>query len=877
MHEIPFKKAARIAPGERDHELDLDLERWPSDKLPQGWSVEGGNSWLRRHVVADNTGALSCTLDEALLRFPAAPIHGLQRLHEGHIKAGKAQNFQSYRILTGTNFERPVRRIFLLHNGLNELSRVSLYYELASHLISEDPTGTACVLRPFPGHLTRYPYHSFGEEPLDGYLWDGSHLFRQFIRHMVETQWFLSACVNRSDYRTLSGANLLNATPHDGESRIDPDRLAQTMLSAWRGLYKSSAAILKDLHSTQKLAPGMKDEIEDPAWFKADIEALREYLGINRYKPLDGSPPPPISEEIGEHKNPPSEPCIHVIGYSLGGFAAQSVFMSWPFVIDSCCTLLSGGPLRELAPTAFADPEEWQTVLHSLRYELDEAMTTRRFDRRGSTHVDDPRASRIAGMERDLFLYLQRTFYEVFQQEYRGSFQSRLAEYRQRMFFVVGGDDPIVRPQSVLDSAPPGGINLFEIAGLGHFIAAQPNSHEERGQREFWLPEIGKLITRFAGRASTINKGNLRNTWLGEDSLISRDSPAANAREMERLNESEHAAPGGALTSELFERHLDDLLTRVSEQPTGYLLILRNEVPTLLLDPHSVQRRARALHHDDVRIAEYCGGVERRWQSIVESRQRLTVILPWNAGRILTRLDAEHGFPSQSETAVGMVPNTPLPSHEWRECLSKCAELTEGHPESVCVFDGRKERVLSELSPALAQLARLALKLDQSVVTMLVPSMPDCWLWIAPDFLAPSPSKIRTPQQKLERLVEVALDVLAEPEPHDKLREAIQHNRVRVVKVSRARFNPRFRGRLVTDLRAVKHLLMHTVLCAALAAPLRGHTWDNLPPELPTMEAYERAPHSDPPPPRSKIIGHDPAGQPSEIEATPHASEHETE
>lgn len=41
-----------------------------------------------------------------------------------------------------------------MHNGLNELDSMGLYYQLASHLVRSD-SPTICVVRPFPGHLSR--------------------------------------------------------------------------------------------------------------------------------------------------------------------------------------------------------------------------------------------------------------------------------------------------------------------------------------------------------------------------------------------------------------------------------------------------------------------------------------------------------------------------------------------------------------------------------------------------------------------------------------------------------------------------------------------------------------------------------------------------
>jgi hypothetical protein len=808
VNTTAYSDARRIRPGERDHELALDTLRWPKRAVaPAGWERRQGG-YLLRTIATDGGGLLALPLDEAMLRFPAAPLHGVQRLHEGHNSSGAAENFQTYRILTSRKFKRPVKRVFLLHNGLNELNRMGLYYELASHLISEDEAGTACILRPFPGHLTRFPYHAFAEQPLDRYLWDGSHLFRQFLRYMIETQWFLSAFVNRSFYRCPSGDNLL-AYSHDPEqSRLDDTYLAHTMGDAWRELYKTSASALAKALETQDKAPGMKPMIRGMGPFRETIRSLRGYLGLTRYPRL-GS----------EYSAEQPEPDLHVIGYSLGGFAAQSIFMSWPFVVDSCSTLLSGGPLRELAPTAFADPEEWQTVLHSLRYELDEAMTIGRYDRK---------QGQIAGMDSDLFLSFQRAFYEVFQQEYRGSFQTRLAAFRPRMLFVVGGNDPIVRPQSVIDSGPPGGINLLEIGGLGHFIASLPKLPEERNQREFWLPEIGKLITTFAKNACKINRASREDTWLDREMLVKEPIKNDDENKTLRLAEAERGTHEGALPAHQFERHLDDLFARVAENTTGYLWVLRNEAPAILLNLRAVQERARALHHDDRGIAEYCRGVQKRWEMLEKHKERISLILPWNAERILLRIDSPHGFPSQAETIVGQAPDEVIsPAVVWNECMARCTLLSQESPESVWVFDGRIALQADDPRPEVAKLVELGLNMinrqDAPIAqnaALRVPSLPDCWIWVSPEFLRPA--EHRSPKSSRLRF-----SALVAESRHDDawLKHSLQQDLVRVIAVSRARYNPRFRGRLVTDFESARNILFHAALCLTSAKLFPDFDW----------------------------------------------------
>ena len=154
-------------------------------------------------------------------------------------------------------------------------------------------------------------------------------------------------------------------------------------------------------------------------------------------------------------------------------------------------------------------------MLHSLRYELDDAMLNNRYKLKSKLRGGIQKG-RVSGIEFDLFLFLKSTFYEVFQQEYRGSFQTRLAAFRRRMLFIVGGNDPIVRPQSVLDSGPPDGINMLAVGGLGHFLGSKSQDDEEEQQRLFWLPRIGGLIDSLADDAAGTLVEERRENWLNQ-------------------------------------------------------------------------------------------------------------------------------------------------------------------------------------------------------------------------------------------------------------------------------------------------------------------------------------------------------------------------
>jgi hypothetical protein len=799
---VPYGDAYKIHFNERDIMLRLDSPHWPHpNAIPREFGWKEGDGHLYRVISEEKQRFLAGPIREALLRFPSASLNGLQRRQEYHVNLSESENLHSYRVFSHPEWDPKklrVRRIFLMHNGLNELEKMGLYYQLASNLIAERPD-TVCILRPFPGHLTRSPFQALAETPLDRYLWDGSHLFRQFVRYMIETQWFLSVIVRRSQYRCPSGVDLLAENSNPLRSRLKLSPLMRAMESAWSSQYAASKEALKQAsEGDQPETPKLKPEIPK-ARFGSAIDSLRKMLCLeDTHRDLDG-----------EIKRRDKEPALHVIGYSLGGFTAQSVFMSWPFLVATCSTLLSGGALRELAPTAFADPEEWQTVLHSLRYELDDAMMSGRYGR------DD---EDVAGIDRDLFRTFMRTFYEVFQQEYRGSFQTRLAAFRQRMLFVVGGNDPIVRPNTVLDAGPPDGINMLEIGALGHFLANKANDPEETKQRTFWLPEIAGLIDHLSDRAAEELRKERLVTWLDDHMQL---PPPGRKHKIKGLTIEERLAVegDGALPGDLFERCLDDLLARHESMRDSVLFVLRNEVPTMLLDPLAIQERGIMLNHDDDGIRGYTHGVLNRQRILFKPDARISVILPWNVEQITKSIDAHPGFPSQAETSGGQMPIRPDGSKTWSGCLANCTRLTKKQPDAVRVFNW--DPPLGEVTDPDANttiLLEAARSESQDEPLQLVPSIPDCWIWMSKQFLLFSKDDEVTIEKAREKLPE-AVRYYALQDSDGRIDEALRHEDVRIVSVSRARYNPRFRGRIVANSTDAKKVLIHFALCVAASRP----------------------------------------------------------
>ncbi len=837
---VSYGEAAHIKRDERDRKLDVNGENWPPSPSPPGW--EPSEHGFRRRINRDESpeSRIPAELEELILRFPSAPIHGLQRLHGHHMKLSPSENFHTFRVLRSGDpsvADEKVKRIFLMHTGLNERDTMGLYYRLASQLIDEEPR-TVCIVRPFPGHMTRYPFGAFAETPLDLYLWDGSHLFRQFMRSMVEAQWLLSALVRRSSFRCASGANLLGESDDIGESRLDTAHLAHAVFENWRRMHAASVKTAASEGQVEggggaKAGNGSLLEREPvnvqeagEMQISAAISGLRETLNLERdFEGRNGNLDPRDDEE--------SEPSIHAIGYSLGGFAAQSVFMSWPFALASCTTMLAGGALRELAPTGFADPEEWQTVLHSLRYELDDRMM--------STHVD-VEDDYVAGIDRELFTYLKRTFYEVFQQEYRGSIQTRYEAFGDRMFFIVGGDDPVMRPETVLQSGPKGGLNLLEVGGLGHLLQDGSSSGSD-SKRTFGLPEMAALIHRFAENAAAEHEAQRPLTWLKEKQLtplLSRSEWQEAVAEWKgkvrgrrvlgplstaELIEIEHE---GALSGELFERCLDDLVHRISEKKDGALFVLRNEVPTVFRPPQAVREAAAALYHDDLSVVRYCHGISARRKVLEDNIGRLCLVLPWNAPSIMQRMDAQRGFPSQAESAGGGVTDRMKPEQVCDKALKQCVGLAQRGEGSgsVRIFNGNstaeaiEQDFKNDSKHRLTELVKESRAFTRVRDGDVVPSLPDCWIWASSETLVQE-RKLNM-NRSVDGLLAFAADICRDEQT---MLEHIRDDRIRIVNVSRARYNPRFRGRLLVDGKAARKRIVHAALCVGLSEPISGKTW----------------------------------------------------
>ncbi|HYI62294.1 MAG TPA: alpha/beta hydrolase [Acidimicrobiales bacterium] len=819
-------RAAQFPTAERDYQLGDGL--W---KMTEEWSrLDGPEQPPSRLIPPSLSGRQA--LREWLLGFPSAPIYRTNRLVDHQLQVAKPQpKFHSYRILARSDFKPPASDVYLLLHGLNEVDEMRFFYDFASNLMASDQAkNTICIVRPFPGHLTRHPFSGpFSQTPLDRYLTDAGDLFRQFLRYMVESRWMLSAIAPVTNYQTPIGLDLLCAPANGERSRRSPTDIAVEMREEWTNLQRANPPAR---HASNRVARPPRDppDLKD---FRRSVDRLRDFTG----EPItcEEETPDGVHRVLDE-----ATPRIHVVGYSLGGFVAQSIFFAWPYLIGGCTTLLSGGALRTLTPTAFANPEEWQTVLHALRYELDGSLLEKRIQR------SSPTAGFTLGLPDQHFEAMLRVFYDVFQQEYRNAYQSRVEEFSRRLLFVVGGSDEIVSTQNVIDAAPEkAGVNLLQIANLSHFLGHKAKGVEQQ-QREYWLPEIGRLTRRFSNQSDEARREDLTCGWL-------RDLVTPWENVSDRLKDADLPAVGADLPSPQFEKFLDETISRldrprgpqrrdVTEWRRGALFIAQSTLPAFLLGPEGMRERAIALHHSDNAVVAYLAGLRDRRVALRDNEgdddRNVCVLLPGKGPK--WHRDRGPGHPSRSETLPGLLGSQINRTEEWKNIVREWGpQLRYFVPPQwedpiddldVRGFDSKLVRTAAAFWSGEA--ARTAPTLPHAVT-----DLPNLWVWIDGSKLADAGRTqpgdqadtilVRRLIKTLDNFRSAAIDDVEgskkgagqtwEKALRRRLATEVQEDRLVCLRVSPAHFNPRHRGKVIQKGKQLHEALAFLGLCLALS------------------------------------------------------------
>ncbi len=866
-HTVPRLKIGGhrfyIHSAERDRRL-LSVDKWPEDaatfltkNAPSAeWKVNGKHLF-RRIAVEDERAQDSASeppkehhLWEALLRFPNASLyHGLPKKPFPFDK--QWPNLHTMRVIgKGDDPTEPIKHVYLLHNGLNETNDLLFHYRLAAWIIDARPTAV-CILRPLPGHLTRYPFYGpYASTPLDDYLGDPADLFRQFLRYMTETQWLLSTLVPRPQYLVAAGTNLLGEAAPRGKDRGRPGRssdsiLAKKMAEAWQAAFDSNPVEpstpepgdaedngppsardgesdgpttgadpqeVEDGKSEGEYRDFSKERVEEGALIEM-IADLRELLG---WLPVLHKAAPRAFGHNGGMAEP-EPPCIHVVGYSIGGFVAQAVFFAWPFAVSSCTSLFAGGALRDLSPTRFAHHEEWQAVLHAMRYELDRSFREER--------LSPTDKGLIAGIEEPLFGYFTRIFYEVFLQYYRGGYNSRVAEFSRRLLFVAGGEDPIVRTKNVLDATP--NATLLQIADVSHFPSGSSNgTRVESEQRRHWLPEVGKMIAKFTEWSESLLNRTLADSWGVYRGRGGNREPYYEGDPHHAQSDKDDP---GKLDNDAFSRAMQTLVSMAEppdnhSQGKGWLLIGRNEVPPGFLERNAILTFAQAVHHSEGEITRCIKDLRARSKRLRKIRDRVSLLVPAGSEVWFKDHKRRERFYSKSETAsAARIPTNDEALKMWEYFTSNW--LAPGAAREVKL----NEHLLDKLG-SIGKAEEKRLNIDRLSMT----GLPDVWLALsetARELLcgnsperAVNESSVISWATKLSeewhkepkgtsRNARVARPPAAQqPTRLDQLKEWIKDGQVMAIEISAAELNARYRGRLLTDAEDVRRAVIHWAL-----------------------------------------------------------------
>ena len=767
----------RIEPRERDVALDLHARDWGRQLEPEWTKHKKIRAFYRDLSVRSDDETRP--LRDHILRFPSAPIYGINRKQDYELNFPRP-NLHTLRLLTRPeNDGQPITRLFLLHNGLNEWQNLRFFYRLADWILKEDESAketcrSACLLAPFPGHLMHFPYDGpFAQLPLSRYLSDAGDLFRHFLRYMVETRWLLS---------------ILNPVPPDpwqvGGEPLSQGDLPRNILNDWKALRDASlkarreGANTPDAEISEDALVGRKVGLKEA---RASVKTLRTLLGRR-----EDSPRLPI----------------HVVGYSLGGFVAQCVFFAWPNMVSSCATICSGGAIRALSPTAFAHSEEWQSVLHSLRAEIEGSMLAKQISR---AEPD----GRIAGVDSDQFGYFHRIFNQVFLQEDQASYKQRLSEHGSRMLFVSGGEDPIVKTRDVLDASPEEGITMLSIARLTHFLGEDAREDArgklEEEQRQFWLPEAGSLIARAATRAQELKTRELN------------EAQELRAKAETPVKASGRKPPQRDLGSPDFEGALDWVVDQVT--PTsGWLFICRNGIPAAFLPPDYRLAQGTALHHHDVAVQDYVLGLARRAKALEDIQDRTTLCLSRNLKPLF--IGSGELFDPHND-AVGKLVTQKEREEAWSDFVGdwkdqirwfEAGQISKSLPKAP--RNKEHQKIANNFARRNAHRAGIGVK------DLKISQLPDVWISLARNVT--EHMHVKYPDETAMSFVSWVSELIAENQSEaaehrkqdvtEQLVKDLAAERVRIVSVSGSELNPRYRGRFESKLEPVLALLAH---CAA--------------------------------------------------------------
>lgn len=155
---------------------------------------------------------------------------------------------------------------------------------------------------------------------------------------------------------------------------------------------------------------------------------------------------------------------LSIIGYSMGGSRVLTAFcFAWEMAVEcdeepifaSCVSINAGGSFSSMSVPAWVDKSRWSTMVRRLNLETFSEVLSKEFPE--EVELFDQYSKTI----RDVTLGNALKIRQLEESD---------SEFTRRLLFILGGGDEIMKLNSLQRITPPGGLNIFHVAGVGHMF-----------------------------------------------------------------------------------------------------------------------------------------------------------------------------------------------------------------------------------------------------------------------------------------------------------------------------------------------------------------------------------------------------------------------
>jgi|GEM_PF-4502346 len=190
-----------------------------------------------------------------------------------------------------------------------------------------------------------------------------------------------------------------------------------------------------------------------------------------------------------------SDACVSLIGYSMGGLRVMTAFcFTWALALKfneeplftACVALNAGASFSGMNVPGWVNRASWLEMVSRLNLEdFSEKL-------QGSFQGEEDVFENYRKAIQDVTLGNALTIRDLEEQD---------AGFTRRLLFILGGSDDIMKLRALHRITPPGGLNIFHVAGAGHMFR-----HGQWGtQFSGMLDHVGNFVTACSREADALN------------------------------------------------------------------------------------------------------------------------------------------------------------------------------------------------------------------------------------------------------------------------------------------------------------------------------------------------------------------------------------